>query len=155
MSVFADAKISELLERIARCSTQYLERIHGRSVGAETSIAGLRELLPGSLQDHPIDPIEVVMQLADLGEVSTVATVGPRYFGFVTGGSLPAALGADLLGAAWDQNAAMAVMSPIASVTEEVAARWLLERLDLPSGSSVGFVTGGQGANSTCLAVAS
>jgi glutamate/tyrosine decarboxylase-like PLP-dependent enzyme len=155
MSVLADATIAELLESIARRSTEYLEHIHERSVGAETSIASVRELLPGSLQDGPRDPLEVVMQLADLGDISTVATVGPRYFGFVTGGTLPAALGAELLGAAWDQNGAMAVMSPLASVAEEVAARWLLELLDLPAGSSVGFVTGGQGANSTCLAVAS
>jgi len=83
-----------------------------------------------------------------------VASAGPRYFGFVTGGALPAALAADWLGSAWDQNAALFVMSPAAAIVEEVAAAWVLELLGLPATTGVGLVTGCQMANFTCLAAA-
>ena len=83
-----------------------------------------------------------------------VASAGPRYFGFVTGGALPAALAADWLAAAWDQNAHMWVGSPAASVVEEVVEDWVLDLLGLPRDASVGFVTGAQMANVTCLAAA-
>ena len=83
-----------------------------------------------------------------------VASPGPRYFGFVTGGALPAALAADWLATAWDQNAFNAVSSPAAAVVEEVACGWLLELLGLPSKSGVGLTTGAQMANVTGLAAA-
>ena len=83
-----------------------------------------------------------------------VASAGPRYFGFVTGQALPAARGADMLAAVWDQNAFSYVSSPAAAVVEEIAERWVLDVLGLPSTASVGFVTGAQMANATCLAAA-
>ena len=83
-----------------------------------------------------------------------MATAGPRYFGFVTGGSLPAALAADWLTAAWDQLAGAFVASPAAAAAEQVAARWLIELLGLPQGASCGFVTGATTANFTALAAA-
>jgi glutamate/tyrosine decarboxylase-like PLP-dependent enzyme len=83
-----------------------------------------------------------------------VATAGPRYFGFVVGGSLPAALAADWLAAAWDQNAGLFVLGPAAATVEDVAAGWLTELLGLPATASCGFVTGGLGANFGGLAAA-
>jgi glutamate/tyrosine decarboxylase-like PLP-dependent enzyme len=96
----------------------------------------------------------VIDDLVAAAEPGLVATAGPRYFGFVTGGSLPAAVGADWMAAAWDQNSVLGVSSPAAAVCEEVVARWLVDLLALPTGSGVGLVTGGQMANTTCLAVA-
>ncbi len=92
----------------------------------------------------------LVEQVAD----GIVATAGPRYFGFVVGGALPAAIGADWLASAWDQNAGLYALAPAATVVEEVAAGWLLDLLGLPATASVGFVSGGQMANTTCLDVA-
>ena len=111
-------------------------------------------MLGGPLPEAPEDPVDTIDRLADGAAPGLVASPGPRYFGFVTGGSLPAALAADWLTSAWDQNTAFGVMSPAAAVVEEVAAGWLLEVLGLPASASVGFVTGAQMANTTCLAAA-
>ena len=83
-----------------------------------------------------------------------VANPGPRYFGFVTGGALPAALGADWLTSAWDQNAFSRVSSPAAAAIEAVAERWVLEALGLPRTAAVGFATGATTSNFTCIAAA-
>ena len=95
-----------------------------------------------------------LLRLARVVDPGLVASAGPRFFGFVTGGTLPAALAADWLTSVWDQNAGLYVESPAASVVEDVVAGWLLELLGLPPTASVGFVTGGQMANFTCLAAA-
>jgi glutamate/tyrosine decarboxylase-like PLP-dependent enzyme len=96
----------------------------------------------------------VITELARCAELGLVAQTGPRYFGFVIGGSLPVATAADWLTSAWDQNSGLYATSPAASVVEEVAAAWLLELLGLPSHASVGFVTGCGMANFTGLAAA-
>jgi glutamate/tyrosine decarboxylase-like PLP-dependent enzyme len=96
----------------------------------------------------------VVAGLARAAEPGLVANGGGRYFGFVVGGSIPAALAADWLTAAWDQNAGLYVLSPAAAVVEEIAGGWVAELLGLPAGVSVGFVTGAQAANTTGLAAA-
>jgi glutamate/tyrosine decarboxylase-like PLP-dependent enzyme len=98
--------------------------------------------------------VEVIEHLAAGAGPGLVKSPGGRYFGFVTGGALPAALGAEWLTAAWDQNAFSYVSSPAASVIEDVAGRWLLEILGLPLQSSVAFVTGCQMAHVTALAAA-
>ena len=112
------------------------------------------EALGGPLPQVPSDPSEVLALLDDIGSPATVATAGGRYFGFVIGGSLPAALAANWLAGAWDQNAAMQVMSPVAAKLEEIVLAWMVDLLGLPSGSGAGFVTGTTMANFTALAAA-
>ena len=92
--------------------------------------------------------------LDDIGSPATVATAAGRYFGFVIGGSLPAALAANWMAGAWDQNAAMQIMSPVAAKLEEIVLAWMLELLGLPLGSGAGFVTGTTMANFSALAAA-
>jgi glutamate/tyrosine decarboxylase-like PLP-dependent enzyme len=96
----------------------------------------------------------VLERLAAAAAPGLVASPGPRFFGFVVGGALPVAIAADWMTSAWDQNAGLEVLAPAAAVVEEVCERWIVELLGLPAGASAGFVTGGQGANTTCLAAA-
>jgi glutamate/tyrosine decarboxylase-like PLP-dependent enzyme len=96
----------------------------------------------------------VLERLAAATDGGLVASPGPRYFGFVVGGALPVSVAADWLVAAWDQNVGLQVMSPAVAALEDVCRGWLLELLGLPAEASAGFVTGGQGANTTCLAAA-
>ena len=108
----------------------------------------------GSLAEGPTPAAEVIDELVDAVEPALVATTGPRYFGFVVGGALDAATAADVLTSGWDQPAFNAFTSPAAAVVEDVAGGWLKELLGLPAGTSFGFVTGGQGANTVSLAAA-
>jgi glutamate/tyrosine decarboxylase-like PLP-dependent enzyme len=116
--------------------------------------ARVREKLGGPMPFEPADASEVLEQLAAAVEPGLVASAGPRYFGFVIGGSLDSAVGAELLATGWDQNAFNAVTSPMAAVVEEIAGEWLKEVLGLPRSASFGFVTGGQAANTVALAAA-
>ena len=108
----------------------------------------------GVLPERPTSPREVVDLLAGAVEPALVGTTGPRYFGFVIGGALEAASAADVLAVAWDQNAFNQVTSPAAAVVEDIAGGWLKDLLGLPATVSVGFVTGGQGANTVGLTAA-
>ncbi|HEY2306352.1 MAG TPA: pyridoxal-dependent decarboxylase [Streptosporangiaceae bacterium] len=132
----------------------YLAGLADRPVApAAVDLAALDRLdtaLPGAGQDAA----SVLALLDDYGSPGTVASGGPRYFGFVTGGALPIAQAAAWLTAAWDQNAALSVMSPTASVLNRVALRWVVELLGLPEGTGGGFVTGATMANAACLAAA-
>ncbi|MFZ0173218.1 MAG: aminotransferase class V-fold PLP-dependent enzyme [Acidimicrobiales bacterium] len=146
--------LRHLLADAARRAAEYRENVSDSPVfpsdlGIE-SLRGALSLLP----DGPTPPLEVIAQLAGLVEPALVASTGPRYFGFVTGGSLDAATAADVLTTAWDQNAYNAVTSPAAAVVEEVAGGWLKGLLGLPAGAAFGFATGAQGANTVCLAAA-
>ena len=143
-----------LLAHTAARAAGYLDSLDTRPVAGPVDLAALREALGGPLPDGPSDPLEVVDWLSAAADPGLVATAGPRYFGFVIGGGLPAALGADWLASAWDQNAGLYVISPAAAVAEEVAASWLIELLGLPAETSVGFVTGATMANFTALAAA-
>ena len=145
---------SELLARTAALAGRFLETLDDRPVAAPVDLASLRAALGGPLPDAPADATEVVEGLVRAADPGLVGTAGPRFFGFVVGGSLPAALAADWLASAWDQNAAMYVMSPSAAVAEEVAAAWLVDLLAFPADTSVGFVTGATMANFTALAAA-
>jgi glutamate/tyrosine decarboxylase-like PLP-dependent enzyme len=145
---------ARILARTAEIAAGYLDSLDTRPVHPSVDLAALRAAMGGPLPDGPTDPLEVVEGLAEAADAGLVASAGPRYFGFVVGGGLPASLGADWLAAAWDQNAGLYVLSPAAAVAEEVAAGWLIELLDLPAGTSVGFVTGATMANFTALAAA-
>jgi glutamate/tyrosine decarboxylase-like PLP-dependent enzyme len=135
-------------------ATEFLDGLAERPVGRPVDLAALRAALDMPLPDGPVDPATVIGDLARGVESGLVGSAGPRYFGFVVGGGVPAALAADWLTAAWDQNAGLYALSPAAAVAEEVAAKWLLEIFGLPKGSGVGFVTGATMATFTALAAA-
>ena len=143
-----------LLRDASSRALAYLGGLADRPVApAAADVAALDRLdfaLPGAGLDAPA----VLAMLDGYGSPGTVASGGPRYFGFVTGGALPIAQAAAWLTAAWDQNAGLSVMSPTASVLNRVALRWVTELLGLPEGTGGGFVTGATMANATCLAAA-
>jgi glutamate/tyrosine decarboxylase-like PLP-dependent enzyme len=138
----------------AQHAQEFLDGLDDRPVAARVDAAGVREVLGGPLPEHGEDAQTVIDTLADGADPGLVATAGPRHFGFVIGGALPAALAADWLVSAWDQNAAFHALSPAAAAIEEITSAWVVDVLGLPEHASVGFVTGGQGANTTCLAAA-
>jgi glutamate/tyrosine decarboxylase-like PLP-dependent enzyme len=142
------------LDAANRHARAYLAGLPGRPVSTQATVDELRRALSVPLPDEGVDPAEVVHDLAEGAEPGLVATGSPRYFGFVIGGALPAALAADWLAATWDQNAGLYACGPPAAVVEEVAGRWVLDLLGLPPSASFGFVTGGQMANFTALAAA-
>src|SRR5438876_12417650 len=144
-----------LLSRTAVLAEQFLASLRERPVGATATREGLAARLGGSLPAQGQAPIEVVESLvAAAQDGGIIASAGPRYFGFVIGGSVPAALAADWLVSAWDQNAGLYVAGPSASVVEEVAGAWLKQLLGIPDGASFAFVTGCQMAHVTALAAA-
>jgi glutamate/tyrosine decarboxylase-like PLP-dependent enzyme len=142
------------LRAAAQHAEAFLATLDERPVAASADAAAVRTTLGGPLPEHGDDPAAVIDALATGAEPGLVATPGPRYFGFVIGGALPAALAADWLVSAWDQCAAFHSLSPAAAAIEQIASAWTLELLGLPADASVGFVTGGQGANTTSLAAA-
>ena len=144
----------QVLDRAHALGLGYLQDVAGRHVGGTATQASLRAALGGPLPDDPDDPIHVIERLAAAVDPGIVASVGPRYFGFVTGGAVPVTVAADWLASVWDQNGALYVMSPASAVMEDVVSGWLVDLLQLPRGSSVGYVTGCHMANFTCLAAA-
>ncbi|HTO99281.1 MAG TPA: aminotransferase class V-fold PLP-dependent enzyme [Myxococcales bacterium] len=142
------------LDAAYQAAVRYLDAVQQRPVGARLDAGSLRARLGGPLPEEGEPAAQVVERLAREADPGIVATAGPRFFGFVIGGSLPAALGADWLTSAWDQNAGLFVLSPAASVVEETVLEWLTGIFGLPAGTGMGFVTGGQMANTTCLAAA-
>ena len=142
------------LRAAARHAETFLASLPTRPVRATADAARLRAALGGALPDAGVAPERVIDDLVRGADPGLIATAGPRFFGFVIGGSLPAALAADWLTSSWDQNAGLYAASPAASVVEEVAAGWLLDLFGLPPDCGVGFVTGCQMANFTCLAAA-
>lgn len=144
----------DLLRDAAERAARYLEGLDERPVfPAPAALAGLAAL-DGPLPDGPSDPALTLRLLDEAASPATVASAGGRYFGFVTGGSLPAPLAASVLAAAWDQNAAYTVMSPAAARLESVALGWLADILGLPAGCAGALVTGATSANLTGLAAA-
>ncbi len=144
----------DLLRRTADLAAGYLESLGDRPVFPAATPEELREALGGPVPEQPSDPARVVSELAAAAERGVVATGTGRYFGFVIGGALPAALAADWLTSTWDQNAGLYVGGPSASIVEQVVREWLLELLGLPAHASIGFVTGTQMAHVTGLAAA-
>jgi glutamate/tyrosine decarboxylase-like PLP-dependent enzyme len=144
----------QLLDRAHDAALRFLDGLPERPVAGTATFAELRAALGGPWPDTPQDSQSVLDALQRAAEGGIVSTAGPRYFGFVTGGSLPVAVAADWLVSSWDQNTALYVMSPAASAIEDVAAAWVLEALSLPRTASVGFATGAHMANVTALAAA-
>jgi glutamate/tyrosine decarboxylase-like PLP-dependent enzyme len=146
--------MDNLLKTAAERASRYLEGVSERCVAPlPESTARLGEL-GGQLPNGPSDPAQVIALLDEIGSPATVTTTGGRFFGFVIGGSLPAATAANWLAGAWDQNAGLVVASPIAAALEEIALGWLLDVLCLPSEAGGGFVTGATMANFSGLAAA-
>jgi glutamate/tyrosine decarboxylase-like PLP-dependent enzyme len=143
-----------VLQLAAERARRYVEQVGERRVApAEKDLAALakfHEPFPA----QPSDPRDVVKLLDDLGSPATVASTGRRYYGFVVGGVLPAVMGANWLAGAWDQNAGLRVMSPVAAELENVALRWICEALGLPAECEGGLVTCATTANFTALAAA-
>lgn len=133
--------MKKLLDETAARAARYLSDIDRRSVVPSKEAIARLESLGGPLDEEPTEPLGVLALLDDVGSPATVATTGGRYFGFVIGGTLPASLAANWLAGAWDQNAAMQVMSPVAAKAEVIVRDWTLDLLSLPATSGVGFVT--------------
>ena len=144
----------ELLTHAHERAMEFLNSLPERPVAPRASFEELTAALGGPLNEASQDPVGILLDLSARLEPGVAATAGPRYFGFVTGGSYPVALAADWLVSTWDQNAALHIMSPGMSALEACTARWILDVLGLPEQASVGFVTGAHTANVTALASA-
>jgi glutamate/tyrosine decarboxylase-like PLP-dependent enzyme len=144
----------DVLNRAHEIASRYLDDVATRHVGGIATRQSLIEALGGPLPQGPSDPLEVLEDMVEKADPGIVATAGPRYFGFVTGGAVPVTVAAEWLGSAWDQNACLYVLSPAIAVMEDIVAGWILELLDFPRQSGVGFVSGCHLANFTCLAAA-
>jgi glutamate/tyrosine decarboxylase-like PLP-dependent enzyme len=146
--------MEDLLREVTRRAVRYQAGLNARGVApsseAVNNLARLRESLP----QKPADPQTVFALLDEVGSPATMSSAGGRFFGFVTGGALPAALAANWLAGAWDQNAFSFASSPAAVVIEEIALGWLLDALALPPECGGAFVTGATMANFTALAAA-
>jgi glutamate/tyrosine decarboxylase-like PLP-dependent enzyme len=145
---------NDLLALTREIAGAYLDQLPERRVGSLASYDDLLAAMGGDLANDPATAEDVIRELSSTADAGLVATPGPRHFGFVIGGSLPAALAADWLTSAWDQNAFSFVLSPAATAVEEIARRWLLDLLGLSPDMTMGIVTGATMANFTSLAAA-
>ena len=145
---------TELIDLAAELASRYLQTLDDRGVFPSAEAVKRLAELGGELSADGTEPAEVLRLLDEIGSPATVATAGPRYFGFVTGGAVPATLAANWLAGAWDQCAGLDVLSPVSAAMEEISARWLIELFGLPAGCGVGFVTGATMANFSALAAA-
>jgi glutamate/tyrosine decarboxylase-like PLP-dependent enzyme len=143
-----------LFREVADYADGFVESLGERRILPDVGVDELRAALGGPLPEGPRDPVEVVRELVAGAGPGVVAIPSGRYFGFVIGGGVPAAVGADWLASLWDQNAGLYVAGPSAAVVEEVSTAWLAELLALPSGVASAFVTGCQMAHVTALLVA-
>ncbi len=144
----------DLLSDADRRAADYLRRAGEMPVFPSASAQAALEAFDEDLPDEPSDPAETLKLLDVVGSPATSVSNGPRYFGFVIGATLPAAAAAERLAAAWDQCASSYVNSPAAATLEKIAGRWLLEILDLPADSAVGFGTSATACGLSCFAAA-
>jgi glutamate/tyrosine decarboxylase-like PLP-dependent enzyme len=148
------SKRDELLRQAAEIARMYALGIGERRVApAGKDLDNLKQFHE-PFPNEPSDPMQILQTLNDIGSLATVATTGGRYFGFVIGGTVPASLAANWLAGAWDQNAALRVMSPLAAELEEVVLRWVCEAFGLPADCEGGLVTCATTANFTALVAA-
>lgn len=145
---------SELLIDAARRAGRYIDSLDERPVAPTAAAVAALDALGGALPEQGMAPEEVLALLDRFGSPATIASAGGRYFGFVTGGVLPAALASSWLAGAWDQNAFSTISSPVGAAIESVALDWLVDVLGLPRSCAGAFVTGATMANFTALAAA-
>ena len=143
-----------LIDQFAEIAKNYLSAQNDDPVFPTQSTINNLEKFNTALEEESVDASEVLALLNDIGSPATVKNTGGRYYGFVTGGSLPAAMSAKLLSTIWDQNGGLTVMSPVSSKLEEITGRWLLQIFGLPEQCGFGFVTGDTMANLGTLASA-
>ena len=146
--------LNDLLADAASRSARYLDELQRRSVAPSPGAVDALTRFDVPLPDAPSDPALVLRELDEIGSPATMGIAGPRFFGFVMGGSLPAALAADFMTSAWDQNTGLHNITPGTARLEAVALRWMLELLDLPRDCAGAFVTGTTVAHITALAAA-
>jgi glutamate/tyrosine decarboxylase-like PLP-dependent enzyme len=146
--------VKKLLAMTAERAARYLDALEKRHVAPSRRAVERLASWHVPLQGESIDPEAVIQELDDIGSPATMAMAGPRFFGFVIGGSLPAPLAANWLAAAWDQNTGLYNVTPATAALEEVALSWLLDVLRLPAESGGAFTTGATVANFTALAAA-
>lgn len=148
-----DARVRGL-DAAHRAALNFLGSLDDRPVWPRADLDAMLDAFGGPLPIEGEDPVLVIEEIARRADPGLVAIPGGRFFGFVIGGTHPAALAADWLVSAWDQNSGSAILTPTTVAMERIAGKWMLEMLNLPESASVGFVTGGQMANFTCLATA-
>ncbi len=141
-----------LLQQTTEYALEWLATLEERKVPAQKSVADLAPAFGGPLPEGPTDPSTAVAELAAAAAGGLVAIPSGRFFGFVIGGTLPAALAADWLTSAWDQNAGLRLLTPAHTAADDAVQEWLLDLLGLPATAAVGLVTGGTMANFTGLA---
>jgi len=140
--MFGELSDKDVFEQAKTYALEYMDAVGGRSVFPEQAAVEALRVFDEPLPKDPSPGIDVIATLRDFGSPATVAQTGGRYFGFVNGNVVPTALAASWLAGAWDQNAALGVMSPIAAKLESVCEEWLVDLLGLPEGTAAGLVTG-------------
>ena len=145
---------NNLFMNVAAETIKYFESLQDIPIGVTSSIEVLKSSADADLPEHGEDPEIALNKLISCVKKGLIHSQNPRYFGFVIGGSTPTSIAADWLTSVWDQNAQVFDTSPAASIIEDIVANWILELLNLPKESGVGFVTGAQMANFTALNVA-
>jgi glutamate/tyrosine decarboxylase-like PLP-dependent enzyme len=143
---------ADVLQAAAMAALEYARSVDGRRVVPDSAALAELAAFDETLPDAGVDPLSTLRLLHDVGSPATIAATGGRYFGFVIGAAYPVALGSSWLASAWDQNAALPVMSPVAAKLHEVARGWLVDLLRLPADTAVAFVTGATVANASCVA---
>jgi len=146
--------MSTLWQDTAERAARYIETIHERRVAPTAEAIAALKVFDSPLPKSQTDPAQIIALLDEVGSPATYATTGGRYFGFVTGGALPATIAANWLVTAWDENAAQHVSSPLGALLEDVALRWMIDLFRLPSQTGGAFVTGATQANFAALAAA-
>jgi glutamate/tyrosine decarboxylase-like PLP-dependent enzyme len=147
-------ELSGIIDDFSVKAKAFIRNIESRSVFPSAEALKNLQNFNTELQDDPLDPLQVLKELNETGSPATVLNTGGRYFGFVIGGTLPAAMGANLLAGVWDQNAGLEATSPVSAYLEMVCRKWLNSVLHFPPETEVGFVTGATMANFTALAAA-
>lgn len=147
-------RVRTVFARAAAIAADFRESLPQRRVSAQVGLDEALDRFDSELPDRPTDPDSVIDELVRLAEPGITSSAGPRFFGFVIGGALPAASAADILAVGWDQTVFNAVLSPSGAAVEQAAGRWIKDLLGIPQHATVGFVTGAQASNTVGLAAA-